>query len=384
MRSPIRHALLLLLAVVAVPSIAGAQAPETIEYYATDTIGSIRIVFDVNGTVLGRQDFTPFGTPVVPAAPMPKERFAGNEKDDETDLSYFHARMLQARAGRFTRPDAIYDGLFEPQRWNRYAYALNSPVDTTDAFGLDPCPPGVFCGNSVPACTTFNCDIGPGANSHAGITFVDFWPINVWNLIGYGSSHPGPTNSGVGSNGSGSGPTNPTNPTNPAPPGPPPSVPPAGPAAPPSVASCFIRGALTGAAGAVIVGGGVVVASALGAPAAVVTGALGAVAVVGGVTTVLSTTSQALSGNWASVAYNGGAIAGGSAVGYLGGNMIASTISSTASRGWSLARDIGNRYIPSMGTLGQWLGTAPDGGSAGGAAAAGGAGAAVPARRGCR
>src|SRR6266702_1025487 len=116
MRSPMRYGLILLLAVAACPSLARAQAPETIEYYGSDTIGSIRIVFDVNGTVLGRQDFTPFGTPVVPAPTMPKEAFGGNEKDDETDLSYFHARMLQARAGRFTPPDAIYEGLVEPHR----------------------------------------------------------------------------------------------------------------------------------------------------------------------------------------------------------------------------------------------------------------------------
>src|SRR5947209_8235429 len=109
MRSSMRYALLLV-AVTAFPSIARAQTPpETIEYYASDTIGSIRIVFGVNGTVLGRQDFTPFGTPVVPAAPMPKEQFGGNEKDDETDQSYFHARMFQARTGRFSRPDPVQD-----------------------------------------------------------------------------------------------------------------------------------------------------------------------------------------------------------------------------------------------------------------------------------
>ncbi|HYT77557.1 MAG TPA: RHS repeat-associated core domain-containing protein [Vicinamibacterales bacterium] len=131
-----RYALILLLAVAAVPSIARAQAPETIEYYATDTVGSIRIVFDVNGTVLGRQDFTPFGTPVVPSAPMPKEAFVGNEKDDETVLNYFHARMFQARTARFNRPDALFGGTSEPQRWNRYAYALNNPIRFTDPTGL--------------------------------------------------------------------------------------------------------------------------------------------------------------------------------------------------------------------------------------------------------
>jgi RHS repeat-associated protein len=143
-----RAALFLVLIAAAGPR-AFAQAPaETIEYYGTDTIGSIRIVFDVNGTVLGRQDFTPFGTPVVPPSALPREGFGGNEQDDETDLSYFHARMLQVRAGRFTRPDPIQDGAFEPQRWNRYAYALNAPLTVTDDMGLFPTIPMV-CGTIV-------------------------------------------------------------------------------------------------------------------------------------------------------------------------------------------------------------------------------------------
>jgi RHS repeat-associated protein len=95
-------------------------------------------VFDGNGTVLGRQDFTPFGTPVVPPSAMPKEGFGGNEHDDETDLSYFHARMFQARAGRFTRPDPIVDGIFDPQLWNRYTYVRNIPTRLIDTDGLSP------------------------------------------------------------------------------------------------------------------------------------------------------------------------------------------------------------------------------------------------------
>jgi len=101
------------------PAVVQAQT----EYYATDGIGSIRIVYDVNGNVIGRQDFTPFRTPVLNATSMPKEGFGGNKKDDEIQQMYFHARSLAARTGLFSASDPVPGGTFEPQRRNRYAYA---------------------------------------------------------------------------------------------------------------------------------------------------------------------------------------------------------------------------------------------------------------------
>jgi hypothetical protein len=48
---------------------------------------------------------------------------------------YFHARSLAARTGRFGQADPVFAGLFEPQRWNRYSYALNAPVSEIDPDG---------------------------------------------------------------------------------------------------------------------------------------------------------------------------------------------------------------------------------------------------------
>ncbi len=89
-------------------------------------------MWDANGNVLARQDYAPFGKPLFTAPALPKEGFVGNEKDDETDLGNFHARMFQARTGRFNRTDPVYDGISNPQAWNRYAYALNNPLLYSD------------------------------------------------------------------------------------------------------------------------------------------------------------------------------------------------------------------------------------------------------------
>lgn len=118
-------------------AVASAQAPtETVEYYATDAIGSIRVVFDANGNVTGRMDFAPFGAELFTGQNVPSNRFAGLFRDGEAGLDYAQARSYHVRTARFTRPDPVYAGLSEPQQWNRYAYAVSSPLSFTDQTGL--------------------------------------------------------------------------------------------------------------------------------------------------------------------------------------------------------------------------------------------------------
>jgi RHS repeat-associated protein len=123
--------------VILTPQIAAAQT-ETIEYYASDAIGSVRVVFNASGTVIGRMDYAPFGQELYTGLLMPNERFALLTRDAEAGLDYAQARMYQVRTGRFNAPDSIYDGLLNPQNWNRYQYALNAPLALGDPEGLTP------------------------------------------------------------------------------------------------------------------------------------------------------------------------------------------------------------------------------------------------------
>ncbi len=107
------------------------------EYYALDAIGSVRVVFNADGTVNGRMDYTPFGGELQPAVSLPPEAFAGLFRDPEAGLDHAQARSYQVRTGRFSTVDPIYAGLFDPQQWNRYAYALNSPGTYADPDGLE-------------------------------------------------------------------------------------------------------------------------------------------------------------------------------------------------------------------------------------------------------
>lgn len=133
-------------------SSAGASAQESIEYYATDAVGSVRVVFDSIGAVESRMDYEPFGEPVFQPTVKPKEQFAGWLHDEETDLGYAKARQYQSHTGRFTTVDPMFSAS-EPQSWNRYSYGLNSPLVFVDPAGADP-----ISVTSVPGCDTFICD----------------------------------------------------------------------------------------------------------------------------------------------------------------------------------------------------------------------------------
>jgi RHS repeat-associated protein len=113
-----------------------AAQTESVEYYVTDAIGSVRVVFDAAGTVLGRMDYAPFGEELYTGLFLPSERFAELTWDGEAGQDYAEARMYLPRAGRFSTPDPINGGLFRPQRWNRYSYAMNNPLVWIDPTGL--------------------------------------------------------------------------------------------------------------------------------------------------------------------------------------------------------------------------------------------------------
>ncbi len=121
-----------------------AAQTETVEYYGLDALGSVRIVFDASGNVTGRMDYGPFGESLVTGSGMPSRAYAGLFRDGEAGLDFAEARSYQSRTGRFSTTDAVYAGLFEPQRWNRYAYALNSPLERIDPTGNADCPVGSY------------------------------------------------------------------------------------------------------------------------------------------------------------------------------------------------------------------------------------------------
>ncbi|MBM2623800.1 hypothetical protein JIG36_50760 [Actinoplanes sp. LDG1-06] len=60
---------------------------------------------------------------------------------DPTGLTHIGAREYDPALGRFVSVDPLQD-LSDPQQWNGYSYANNSPITHSDPSGLDPCPGG--------------------------------------------------------------------------------------------------------------------------------------------------------------------------------------------------------------------------------------------------
>jgi len=167
------------------PATAWAQS-ETVEYYGLDAIGSVRIVFDPSGNVLARLDYEPFGRQVSSSTNAPDRKFAGLFRDGEAGLDHAGARSYQLRTGRLSSLDPIYAGVFEPQRWNRYTYALNNPLRFVDPTGLD----------AVEGCTTTDVPVNGGLQTVvncpppppvAQLPFHGGGGVDMWTYDGFGT-----------------------------------------------------------------------------------------------------------------------------------------------------------------------------------------------------
>jgi RHS repeat-associated protein len=67
-------------------------------------------------------------------------KFTGKERDAESGLDYFGARYYGSSMGRFTSPDPkgiSIRHLLNPQKFNKYAYVLNNPLNMVDPNGLE-------------------------------------------------------------------------------------------------------------------------------------------------------------------------------------------------------------------------------------------------------
>ena len=140
-------------------SVAPTGAPCSTCYLTADHLGSTRMMTDASGTVKSLHDYLPFGEEIPAGFPSGAagrgsayppstlaindtvtEKFTGKERDQETGLDYFGARYFSAAQGRWTSPDPTFlalNRLVNPQRWNMYGYALNSPFRYVDPDGQD-------------------------------------------------------------------------------------------------------------------------------------------------------------------------------------------------------------------------------------------------------
>ncbi|MEV6007854.1 RHS repeat-associated core domain-containing protein [Streptomyces sp. NPDC051976] len=132
---------------VAVHSAAG------VSYLVADRQGTGQLQIDATTQSITRRQYLPFGETRTATSGWVGDRgFVGGEQDDNTGLTNLGAREYDTSTGRFLTPDPLLvPG--EPESWNAYAYADNSPVTLSDPAGTrtEECSTGeVVCtGNNV-------------------------------------------------------------------------------------------------------------------------------------------------------------------------------------------------------------------------------------------
>lgn len=132
--------------------VAQVDSGDTSAYLFGDLLGSVRLITDATGAVVGTTEYDTYGNRTDHTGPSDiLIGYTGNWTDPTTGLVYLRARDYDTTVGQFLTVDPLVDQTHEP-----YAYALNDPLSTTDLTGM--------CPESQPACNALGDLSDPNRN----------------------------------------------------------------------------------------------------------------------------------------------------------------------------------------------------------------------------
>lgn len=111
----------------------------TATYAHADGLGSIRLLTDQMGAVVGTQQYDAFGAARGQTGTQLPFSYTGEQVDAESGLVYLRARYMDPSSGRFVTRDPRLGTLSEPVTQHANGYARNNPlnwIDPTGEFGL--------------------------------------------------------------------------------------------------------------------------------------------------------------------------------------------------------------------------------------------------------
>ncbi len=114
-------------------------------YQTSDHHGTTQLSIKASDLSVARRKSDPFGNPRGSQPAWPTTRGFVNGTTDPTGLTHLGAREYDPTTGRFISVDPIMD-LADPQSWQGYTYADNSPVTAGDPSGLRIDDAGPACG----------------------------------------------------------------------------------------------------------------------------------------------------------------------------------------------------------------------------------------------
>lgn len=138
------------------------DATPPVKFTLHDRLNSATTTVDGTGSIVDREEYTPYGETSFGSFARKRYRFIGVERDGESGLSYHGARYYAPWLARWSRcdPKWLSDGP------NGYVYASNSPLTLVDVDGRQPTPPGDEP-NTLSIGITFGGDVvvSPGSNT---------------------------------------------------------------------------------------------------------------------------------------------------------------------------------------------------------------------------
>ncbi|MEW5986618.1 MAG: RHS repeat-associated core domain-containing protein [Chloroflexota bacterium] len=112
----------------------------SLTYLYGDHLGSTSVIASDSGQLVDWVRYLPFGSYRASDSTLHTDRgFTGHLHNDPVGLVYMNARYYVPSIGGFASADTIAPDPKNPQTFNRYSYALNSPLNYTDPTGHAVC-----------------------------------------------------------------------------------------------------------------------------------------------------------------------------------------------------------------------------------------------------
>lgn len=103
----------------------------------TDHIGSVRLVTDSSGKAVLYKRYYPYGAIQQQEGSLNVLGFQGQERDRLTNLSFFGARYLDTKLGKWLSADPLFEEASgADDEWNSYAMVSNNPIRYRDRHGM--------------------------------------------------------------------------------------------------------------------------------------------------------------------------------------------------------------------------------------------------------
>jgi RHS repeat-associated protein len=138
------------------------QAPNGLQYFLPDALGSVRQLTDAAGAPILAQSFDPYGGLLSSQGSATTSYGFTGEWGDTSGLTYLRARYYLPQAGIFTVRDTWAGDFTAPGSLNRYVYAWSNPLKYVDPTGHAISPPACPFG-----CTIWDYS-GVGGSSFGG------------------------------------------------------------------------------------------------------------------------------------------------------------------------------------------------------------------------